>query len=98
VFDGLPIDALVQALTAEGIPCTASGGWVLYTEPLFTDARFHFESSNRINYSKVRCPNAEAAIGQWVRFPQEVMLASEGAMQDFVQAVAKVKENVEELL
>ena len=97
-FDDLPIESLAQALTAEGIPCSTKGRWVLYTEPLFTDARFYFESSNRIDYSKVHCPNAEAAIGQWISFPQEVMLASEDAMDDFIQAVAKIKENVNELL
>ena len=97
-FDGLPAELFAKALTAEGIPCGARGGWVLYQHPLFTETRFRFESSKRIDYTQVRCPNAESAQGHWLGFPQEVMLAPEQAMRDFISSVAKIKENVSELL
>jgi dTDP-4-amino-4,6-dideoxygalactose transaminase len=97
-FDGLPAQEFAAALRAEGIPCGASGGWILYRHPLFASALFRFETSKRIDYTQVRCPNAENAAGHWVGFPQEVMLASEDAMHDLVDAVAKIQENVDELL
>ncbi len=97
-FESLSVELFAKALTAEGIPCGAGGGWVLYKHPLFTEARFHFSSSKRVDYTQVHCPNAEGAAGHWIHFPQEVMLASEDAMDGFIHAVAKIKENVEELL
>lgn len=96
-FDGLSAERFAEALTAEGIPCGAGGGRVLYEHPLFAEARFRFESSKRVDYGQVHCPNAKNARGRWIRFPQEVMLAPEKAMEDFVDAVAKIEENLEEL-
>lgn len=92
-FDGLPADSFAAALRAEGIPCAAGGGWVLYHHPLFAEARFRFETSKAIDYTQVHCPNAESAGGRWLALPQEVMLADESAMADIVEAVAKVKAN-----
>ena len=97
-FDGLPADAFAGALRAEGIPCGAGAGWVLYRHPLFAESRFLFPSSKGIDYTKVHCPNAENAGGRWLALPQEVMLADETAMADLVEAVAKVKANRAELL
>ena len=96
-FAGLPAATIARALTAEGIPCGAGAGWTLYRHPLFSEARFRFDSSRRVDYTKVRCPNAEAAAGHWLGFAQEVMLATDGGIEDFVQAVAKVKDNLGEL-
>jgi len=97
-FNGLPAQRFAEALTAEGISCGARGGRLLYRHPLFAESRFRFQSSKRVDYTQVRCPNAESAAGHWLGFPQEVMLASEHAMHDFIAAVAKIKENVDELL
>lgn len=98
-FDGLPAEKFAAALTAEGIPCYGGGaGRVLYKHPLFASAKFRFQEQKRVDYNQVHCPNAENTAGHWVQLPQEVMLASENAMHDFVNAVAKIKENVDELL
>jgi dTDP-4-amino-4,6-dideoxygalactose transaminase len=97
-FNGLAAQRFAEALTAEGIPCGARGGRLLYRHPLFAESRFRFESSKGVDYSQVQCPNAENAAGRWLGVPQEVMLASEDAMHDFIAAVAKIKENLDELL
>jgi len=97
-FDGLPAQQFAAALTAEGIPCGANGGRVLYRHPLFASAQFRFKELGHVDYTQVHCPMAENAGGHWVGFPQEVMLASEDAMHDLVNAVAKIKENIDELL
>ena len=97
-FEDLPVETFARALAAEGIPCGAGGGWMLYRHPLFSEARFRFQSSRRVAYSQVSCPNAEAAAGGWIGIAQEVMLGSERDMDEFAQAVAKVKANLSELL
>ena len=96
-FDGLPAKLVARALFAEGIPCGADGGWLLYQHPLFTEARFHFQSAGRVDYTQVHCPNAEGAAGRWIGFPQEVLLGTSEDVEDFVEAVAKVKANLDEL-
>lgn len=96
-FGGLPAAQIAGALAAEGIPCGAGAGWVLYKHPLFAESRFRFESSKRADYTRVRCPNAEATAGHWIGFAQEVMLGTDADIDDFVAAVAKVKANLSEL-
>ncbi|NPV07082.1 MAG: DegT/DnrJ/EryC1/StrS family aminotransferase [Anaerolineae bacterium] len=96
-FDGLSAATFAEALRAEGIPCGAGSGWTLYRHPLFTESSFRFDTSRRVDYRQVHCPNAEDAAGRWIGFPQEVMLADERAIDDFVEAVAKIKANLGEL-
>jgi dTDP-4-amino-4,6-dideoxygalactose transaminase len=97
-FYDLPAQRFAEALSAEGIPCGARGGRLLYQHPLFTESRFRFEASKRIDYTQVHCPNAENSPGRWLGLPQEVMLASEDAMDDIIAAVAKIQENLDDLL
>jgi dTDP-4-amino-4,6-dideoxygalactose transaminase len=97
-FGGLPAQDFARALSAEGIPCGAGAGWTLYKHPLFSEARFRFQSSRRLDYKQMNCPNAEGAAGHWLGIPQEVMLGSERDMDAFAEAVAKIKANLSELL
>jgi dTDP-4-amino-4,6-dideoxygalactose transaminase len=96
-FGGVSAALFAQALSAEGIPCRARSGHVLYQHPLFTERRFFFESSKRIDYSQIHCPVLESARGGSLRFPQTVLLGDEAALDDFMEAVHKVKDNLEEL-
>jgi dTDP-4-amino-4,6-dideoxygalactose transaminase len=96
-FNGASAERFAKALTAEGIPCGAGGARKLYEHPLFTEAKFHFQSARRVDYTKVYCPNAENTAGRWIGFPQNVLLASENDMSDFIDAVAKIKRNLGEL-
>ena len=96
-FNGVSADLFARALTAEGIPCGAGGVRKLYDHPLFTQARFHFQSAKRVDYTNVRCPNAENTAGCWIGFPQNVLLGSESDMYGFVSAVAKIKRSLDEL-
>ena len=97
-FDGLPSEKFAAAIAASELSFNGGRGWLLYQHPLFTSVQFTFRHLNHIDYTQVHCPNAENAWSHWVQLPQEVMLASEDAMHDFVNAVAKIKENVDELL
>ena len=96
-FEGMPASLLAQALSAEGIPCRGRSGELLYEHPLFTEQRFFFESSKRIDYAQVHCPMAEAARGKSIGFPQTVLLSDEAALDDFIEAINKVRHNLEEL-
>lgn len=96
-FAGVPVATFAAALRAEGIPCAAGGGWLLYKHPVFAEQRFRFETSKRLDYTRVHCPNAEAAPSRWLAFPQEVLLGSEKDIDDFIEAVAKIKRHLGEL-
>jgi hypothetical protein len=96
-FAGIPSELFAQALRAEGIPCSGRWGRLLYEHPLFTERRFFFESSKQVDYARVHCPIAEAARGRSIRFPQTVLLDDQAALNDFVEAVAKIQGNLEEL-
>jgi len=96
-FGGLPAALFAEAVNAEGIPCRGRTGHILYQHPLFTEQRFFFESSKRIDYTQVHCPVLEAARGTSIAFPQTVLLSDESALDDFIEAIGKVKSNLEEL-
>jgi dTDP-4-amino-4,6-dideoxygalactose transaminase len=96
-FDGVPAERFAQALSAEGIPCSARSGQLLYEHPLFRERRFFFESSRRIDYAQVHCPVAEAAQGTAIGFPQTVLLSDQAALDDFIEAVHKVRNHLAEL-
>jgi len=96
-FEGISADLFSQALRAEGIPCSGGRGRLLYEHPLFTEQRFFFESSKRVDYTRVHCPVAAAARGRSIRFPQTVLLSDQAVLDDFVEAVNKVRSSLDEL-
>jgi dTDP-4-amino-4,6-dideoxygalactose transaminase len=96
-FEGIPADLFAHALRAEGIPCAGGRGRLLYEHPLFTEQRFFFESSKRVDYTQVHCPVATVARGRSIRFPQTVLLSDQAVLDDFVEAVRKVRNSLDEL-
>ena len=102
-FKGLPRAKFLEALNAEGVPC--SGGYV----PLYKEQLFYVEPDGcplgcafygrQMDYSKVCCPvaeNASANEGVWIF--QSVLLGTKEDMDDIARAVKKVQENLGELL
>ncbi|RLI37130.1 DegT/DnrJ/EryC1/StrS family aminotransferase [Candidatus Bathyarchaeota archaeon] len=101
-FGGLPREVFIEALNAEGIPCSP-GYRPLYKLPAFQRlGEIPFiprELVREMDYSKVRLPNTERACYKeavWLR--QNELLGSEEDMDDIVAAVEKIKDNVDELL
>jgi dTDP-4-amino-4,6-dideoxygalactose transaminase len=94
---GAPRAAILKALEAEGIP--ACGGYAvpLYRQPLFLNKAFGPylpEASARLDYSEVSCPNCEricAEQGAWLE--QNLLLGSQGDMDDIAEAFEKVYEH-----
>jgi dTDP-4-amino-4,6-dideoxygalactose transaminase len=101
-FEGLPRSKFLEALRAEGIPC--SSGYVpLYKErfmlSLAQDPLLSRLYGGKADYSKVSLPETEKACyeeGVWLA--QNMLLGTREDMDDIVGGIAKVKENVKELL
>lgn len=88
-FDGLPIDCLVEALRAEGIPASR-----IDHPPLYETLRpWHLGRVVRKN----RYPAAENAVEKVVTIPQQVFLAGREDMDDIVEAISKVKRYARDL-
>jgi dTDP-4-amino-4,6-dideoxygalactose transaminase len=96
-FEGVPAALFARALRAEGIPCGGGRMRLLYQHPIFTEQRFFFASSKRIDYTQVRCPVAEAQAGKSITFDQTVLLSDRAALDDFIEAVNKVSDNLDQL-
>ncbi|MEM3047107.1 MAG: DegT/DnrJ/EryC1/StrS family aminotransferase, partial [Candidatus Bathyarchaeia archaeon] len=101
LFQGAPRDRFVEALRAEGIPCTGGyGPWYRapYMLALREDRLLKSLYGERVDYSRVNVPVTEKACtqeGVWLF--QSMLLGSRQDMDDIVTAVKKVKENAAEL-
>ncbi|HIE04746.1 MAG TPA: DegT/DnrJ/EryC1/StrS family aminotransferase [Candidatus Latescibacteria bacterium] len=104
-FAGVPREKFIEALNAEGIPAAPGYPFPLYRNPLFErrgqGPRYCPLScpyyGKEVDYTKVRCPNAEQACREVVWLPQTVLLGSKEDMEDIVRAVRKVREHAGEL-
>lgn len=105
-FGNLPREKFIEALKAEGIPV-----WCGYPEPLYKNPLFLKKGKGpkycpvscpfygeKINYSKVKCPNSEKICQQAIWLSHPVLLAGRKDMDDIVRAIEKIFENREELL
>jgi dTDP-4-amino-4,6-dideoxygalactose transaminase len=93
--------ALLAALEAEGVPCSAGYGYSLYDQPMFRDRAFGPYlpgAAARLDYSKARCPNSDlVSREQCVWLGQELFLGPRGDMDDVADAFEKVYEHREAL-
>ena len=94
---GAPRAAVVKALQAEGVPCSAGYAISLHRQPLFRNKAFGPYLSrvrSRLNYRQVECPNSDLICEQqgiWIE--QRVFLGSRRDMDDLARAFTKVYEN-----
>ncbi len=101
-FAGLPKNTFIEALRAEGIPC--SPGYVpLYKEQFMlnlAEDRFLSEKyGKKVDYSHVKLPVTEkACYEEAVWLFQNMLLGTTEDMDDVVSAICKIKKNVEELI
>jgi dTDP-4-amino-4,6-dideoxygalactose transaminase len=91
---GVPRGALIEALRAEGIPCSAGYGYSLPQQPMFRDRAFGpylREASARLDYGSVRCPNSDLICreqGLWLE--QALLLGPRADMDDVARAFEKI--------
>ena len=100
---GLSRDRFIQALCAEGIPCS-SGYRPLYREAAFSN---HFKDSSLISpyfegrpdYGSVSCPVTEhACSSEAIWFTQNMLLGTADDMRDIAAAADKVLSSAADLL
>ena len=86
-FAGLSRNRFVEALRAEGVPCSTGYARPLYRQPPLTDL-----------YSRIMpCPVSEKACQEAIWLTQNMLLAEPEQIDRIAEAIVKVKENVESL-
>ncbi len=101
VFDGLPRNTFLEALNAEGVPCTPGYDRPLYLQPVFTKRAFGPFTSTEYqypDYAQVACPVSEQSCREACWLAQPLLLGDETDMQDIVDAITKVYEQRKDLL
>jgi dTDP-4-amino-4,6-dideoxygalactose transaminase len=94
---GVSRAAVISALHAEGIPCSAGYGYSLYHQPLFRNKAFGPYLHNvrdRLDYSQVRCPNSDLICReQAIWLGQSMFLGTRSDMDDIYRAFEKIHSN-----
>jgi dTDP-4-amino-4,6-dideoxygalactose transaminase len=98
-FDGAPRDRFVAALEAEGVPCDGLFYEPVYRSSLFTVDPNEFSAlQGQRPWAETRCPVTErAAYEESVWLHHHVLLGSDKDVDDIVEAVGKIRDNVDEL-
>lgn len=103
-FGGVPRERFLEALRAEGVPCSPGYGLPLYRQPLFEQLAFgpftgYRQTVPDLDYTRVSCPVTERACREEaVWFTQPMLLGTQADMDDIVEAVAKVYAHRQELM
>lgn len=100
-FDGLPRQMFLEALKAEGVPCSPGYDRPLYRQPVFTNRSFGpftFSEAQYPDYSQVSCPVSEQSCQEacWLAHP--LLSGEESDMQAIVDAITKVYDRHKDLL
>lgn len=100
-FAGKSKEVFIEALRKEGIPCSAGYSIPLYRQPVFLNRAFGPRGKSvalPVNYQTFQCPETEkACYEEAVWFTQNTLLATEEDMNDIAEAIAKIKEHVDQL-
>jgi dTDP-4-amino-4,6-dideoxygalactose transaminase len=96
---GAPRGAVIKALQAEGIPCSAGYGFSLHRQPMFQKKAFGpYLPKAKLNYDKTNCPNSDlTSREQCIWLEQRLFLESKSDMDDIARAFEKIFENREAL-
>ena len=89
-FGGMPRERFLEALNAEGIPCSSGYDIPLYKQRIFTDKVFGPYTGYRrirpdIDYGTVDCPVCEQACREECWIPQSVLLGTREDMDDIAR-------------
>jgi len=94
---GVPRAAVLDALVAEGIPCSGGYGFSLPQQPLFRNKAFGpylSAVSETLDYGLTRCPNSDLLCReQCIWLEQNLLLGPERDIDDVVRAFEKVYEH-----
>jgi dTDP-4-amino-4,6-dideoxygalactose transaminase len=94
---GAPRTAVVEALRAEGIPCSAGYGFSLPRQPMFLRRAFGPylpRLADKLDYARVQCPNSDLICAeQGIWFEQPLLLGPRTDVDDIRRAFEKIHEN-----
>lgn len=93
-------DSVVEALRAEGIPCSGGYGFSLTQQPLFRNKAFGPylpKSRSRLNFAKSRVPNSDRICREIIWLEQSMFLGTRRDMDDIANGFEKVWEQREAL-
>ncbi|MDD5688075.1 MAG: DegT/DnrJ/EryC1/StrS family aminotransferase [Elusimicrobia bacterium] len=104
-WEGITRNKFLDALMAEGVLCHSGYPIPLYKNPIFMrtgEGKKNCPIScpyygEKVDYTKVVCPNSETICEEAVYIPQRILLSNKKGMQDIVDAVTKIWENRSEL-
>lgn len=97
-FAGVPRDAVVLALRAEGIPCSGRFYLPISDDPLLVPDPNTNPATGVLQHAQQRFPVARrAAYEETIWLPHELFLGPPSDMADLVQAFAKVQAQAERL-
>jgi dTDP-4-amino-4,6-dideoxygalactose transaminase len=106
-FGGIHRDKFIEAMNAEGVPVhVGAHGQPIYQNPLFQNMNFGRTGcpvtcpfhGRPVDFTKVHCPQAERIYQtEALALPHAVFLGDESDMDLILEAVRKVRDNVDEL-
>jgi len=94
---GAPRSAVIEALRAEGVPCSPGYGFSLHHQPMFRQRAFGPylpQARARLDYSRTHCPNSDVLCreqGLWLE--QALFLGPRADMVDIARAFEKIHEH-----
>jgi dTDP-4-amino-4,6-dideoxygalactose transaminase len=94
----VPRDKFLNALSAEGIPCSA-GYSPLYSAPVFKDISKHYPWLSGRSYTELKLANTEKLCNEeMVWLNQNLLIGNREDINSILEAIIKIKENIDELL
>jgi dTDP-4-amino-4,6-dideoxygalactose transaminase len=93
-------DAVLSALEAEGIPCSAGYGFSLPAQPLFRNNAFGPYLPglrDRLDYSQAHCPNSDLVSSQSIWLEHALLLGGVEDMDEIAAAFEKIHRHRDEL-
>ncbi|HVX45977.1 MAG TPA: DegT/DnrJ/EryC1/StrS family aminotransferase [Mycobacteriales bacterium] len=102
-FGGVTKERFLEAMAAEGIPCSAGYGVPLDRQPVFAKHAFDVRATGYdpayppTKYGALDLPATEALCREAVWIPQNVLLGEDSDMADIVAAATKVRATAAQL-
>lgn len=100
-FDGLSRQKFLQALNAEGIPCSAGYDRPLYRQPVFIHRSFgpyNSAAGNYPDYARISCPVSEQACKETIWLNHSLLFGNASDLSDITEAVEKIYNHRADLL
>jgi len=104
-WDNIHRNKFMEALKAEGVPCSTAHNDPLYQNPAFHDMVFGNNGcpvtcsfyGKKIDYSKVHCPEAERIYNSEIIALGKDFLMERENVDKILEAILKIRRNIEEL-